>query len=191
MYFVPILTTSLFMVITCMNLNGDLCWMNMTIRWERELGLSTFRNRPDIVGFGDNLSAENVFLVGRGLVSFKKKKKRTPTNLFDPLIILIYGWDENFWRQSEWEKVFLEEGLISYRYVSRISHACSLNFWQHAPRRQLSLNFWIRSNFFENSKGRTLFQAGIILWKSFSDSYVGGFFFRISESEAKEWMFPI
>lgn len=75
MYFVPILTASLFMVITCMNLNGDLCWMNMMIRWESELGLSTFRNRPDIVGFGDNLSAENVFLVGRGLVSFKKKKK--------------------------------------------------------------------------------------------------------------------
>lgn len=52
--------------------------MNMTIRWESELGLSTFRNRPDIVGFGDNLSGENVFLVGQGLVSFQKKKKGLP-----------------------------------------------------------------------------------------------------------------
>lgn len=95
MYFVPILTTSLFMVITCMNLNGDLCWMNMTIRWERELGLSTFRNRPDIVGFGDNLSAENVFLVGRGLVSFQKKKKKDSHKLVWPsnYINIRLGWE--------------------------------------------------------------------------------------------------
>lgn len=182
MYFVPILTASLFMVITCMNLNGDLCWMNMTIRWESELGLSTFRNRPDIVGFGDNLS-------GRSRPSNFPKKKDSHKLVWPSNYINIrLGWEflKTIW---VW-KSFL--GRRPYKLPLRFQNlACSFNFWQHAPRRQLSLNFWIRSNFFEISKGRTLFQAGIILWKSFSDSYVGGFFFRISESEAKEWMFPI
>lgn len=121
---------------------------------------------------------------------FQKKKKKDSHKLVWPsnYINIRLGWEflKTIW---VW-KSFL--GRRPYKLPLRFQNlACSFNFWQHAPRRQLSLNFWIRSNFFENSKGRTLFQAGIILWKSFSDSYVGGFFFQISESEAKEWMFPI